>query len=63
MKKLVPVYSFSLGTLDAQNTTPLVVDGVMYVTASHGKIYAVNAQVPARNCGSTRIRCRTTSAR
>lgn len=43
VKRLVPVYSFSLGTLDAQNTTPLVVDGVMYVTASHGKIYAVDA--------------------
>jgi alcohol dehydrogenase (cytochrome c) len=41
--RLVPVYSFSLGTLDAQNTTPLVVDGVMYVTASHAKIYAVDA--------------------
>ncbi|MBX9632706.1 MAG: PQQ-binding-like beta-propeller repeat protein, partial [Burkholderiales bacterium] len=44
VKKLVPVYSFSLGTLDAQNTTPLVVDGVMYVTASHGKIYALDAK-------------------
>lgn len=43
VSRLVPVYSFSLGTLDAQNTTPLVVDGVMYVTASHAKIYAVDA--------------------
>ncbi|MCW5624736.1 MAG: PQQ-binding-like beta-propeller repeat protein, partial [Burkholderiales bacterium] len=43
VKRLVPVYSFSLGTLDAQNTTPLIVDGVMYVTAAHGKIYAVDA--------------------
>lgn len=43
VKRLVPVYSFALGTLDAQNTTPIVVDGIMYVTASHGKIYAVNA--------------------
>jgi alcohol dehydrogenase (cytochrome c) len=43
VSRLVPVYSFSLGTLDAQNTTPLVVDGVMYVTASHAKIYAVEA--------------------
>ena len=41
VKKLVPVWSFSFGTLDAQNTTPLVLDGVMYVTAAHAKIFAV----------------------
>jgi len=44
VKKLVPMYSFSLGTLDAQNTTPLIVDGVMYVTAAHSKIYALDAK-------------------
>jgi alcohol dehydrogenase (cytochrome c) len=44
VKKMVPVWSFSFGTLDAQNTTPLVVNGVMYVTSSHGKIFAVNAR-------------------
>ena len=44
VKRLVPVYSFSLGTLDAQNTTPIVVDGVMYVTAAHGKIYSLDAK-------------------
>ncbi|HEX9451610.1 MAG TPA: PQQ-dependent dehydrogenase, methanol/ethanol family [Burkholderiales bacterium] len=44
VKKLVPVWSFSFGTLDAQNTTPLVVDGTMYVTSSHGHIYAVDAK-------------------
>src|SRR5688572_26234342 len=30
VKRLVPVWTFSFGVLDAQNTTPLVVDGVMY---------------------------------
>ena len=44
IKRLVPKWTFSLGTLDAQNTTPLVSDGVMYVTASHGRTYAVDAK-------------------
>jgi alcohol dehydrogenase (cytochrome c) len=44
VKKLVPVWSFSFGVLDAQNTTPLVVDGTMYVTSSHGHIFAVDAK-------------------
>ncbi len=44
VRLLVPKWSFSLGTLDAQNTTPLVRDGVMYVTAAHSRIYAVDAR-------------------
>ena len=44
VKKLVPVWSFSFGVLDAQNATPLVVDGTMYVTSSHGHIFAVDAK-------------------
>ena len=44
IKRLVPKWSFSLGTLDAQNTTPLVSDGVMYVTSAHSHIYAVDAR-------------------
>ena len=43
VKRLVPKWSFSLGTLDAQNTTPLAKDGVIYVTAAHSHIYAVDA--------------------
>jgi len=42
--KLVPKWIFSLGTLDAQNTTPVVHNGVMYVTAAHGRTYALNAE-------------------
>ena len=30
--------------LDAQNTTPLIHDGVMYVTSSHGRTFAVDAK-------------------
>src|SRR5579859_1594065 len=44
IKRLVPKWTFSLGNLDAQNTTPLVSDGVMYVTAAHGRTYAVDAK-------------------
>ncbi len=47
VKRLVPVWSFSFGVLDAQNTTPLVLDGVMYVTSSHGRIFAVDARTGA----------------
>ena len=47
IKRLVPKWTFSLGTLDAQNTTPLVHDGVMYVTAAHGRTYAVDAKTGA----------------
>ncbi len=43
VKRLVPKWSFSLGTLDAQQTTPLVNDGMMYLTAAHSRIYAVDA--------------------
>jgi alcohol dehydrogenase (cytochrome c) len=44
VRRLVPVWTFSFGVLDAQNTTPLVLDGVMYVTSSHGRIFAVDAR-------------------
>ena len=40
---LVPKWIFSLGVLDAQNTTPVIHDGVMYATASHGRTYAIDA--------------------
>ena len=43
VKKLVPKWIFSLGTLDAQNTTPVIYNGVMYATASHGRTYAIDA--------------------
>jgi alcohol dehydrogenase (cytochrome c) len=42
--ELVPKWIFSLGTLDAQNTTPVVHNGVMYATASHGHTYALDAE-------------------
>jgi len=42
--RLVPVWTFSFGVLDAQNTTPLVNNGVMYATASHGRTFAIDAR-------------------
>ena len=44
VKRLVPKWTFSFGVLDAQNTTPLVNNGVMYATASHGRTFAINAR-------------------
>ena len=43
VRNLVPKWIFSLGTLDAQNTTPVIQDGIMYATASHGRTYALDA--------------------
>jgi alcohol dehydrogenase (cytochrome c) len=42
--RLVPKWTFSFGVLDAQNTTPVVNNGVMYATASHGRTYAIDAR-------------------
>ena len=44
VKRLVPKWTFSFGVLDAQNTTPLIHDGVMYVTSSHARTFAVDAK-------------------
>ena len=44
IRRMVPKWSFSFGVLDAQNTTPLVNGGVMYATASHGRLYAIDAR-------------------
>ena len=44
VKRLVPKWAFSFGVLDAQNTTPLIHNGVMYVTSSHGRTFAVDAR-------------------
>ena len=44
VRNLVPKWIFSLGTLDAQNTTPVVHNGIMYVTAAHGRTYALDAE-------------------
>jgi alcohol dehydrogenase (cytochrome c) len=43
-KKLVAQWSFSFGVLDGQTTTPLVNNGVMYVTASWSKVFALDAK-------------------
>jgi alcohol dehydrogenase (cytochrome c) len=41
---LVPKWAFSLGTVGAQQCTPIVHRGVMYVTSTGGRINAVNAE-------------------
>jgi alcohol dehydrogenase (cytochrome c) len=44
VKRLVPVWAFQFGTLDAQQTTPLYNNGVLYATASHSNIFAIDAR-------------------
>lgn len=44
VKQLVPKWCFSLGTHGAQQCTPIVHNGVMYVTSAQGKIFAVDAE-------------------
>src|SRR6186713_2273501 len=45
VKSLTPRFLFQYGVIDgvSNQTTPVVVDGVMYVTDPRGGVYAVNA--------------------
>jgi alcohol dehydrogenase (cytochrome c) len=43
-KKLSSQWSFSFGVLDGQTTTPIVNNGVMYVTSSWSKLFALDAK-------------------
>lgn len=46
VKNLVPAWAFSLGgeTQRAQETQPLVYDGVMYITGSYSRMYAIDVK-------------------
>ena len=46
VKKLVPIWSFSFGgeKQRGQESQPLIKDGVMYVTASYSRIYAIDVK-------------------
>jgi len=48
-KQLTAQWSFSFGVLEGQTTTPLVNNGVMYVTSSWSKVFALDAR-RARCC-------------
>jgi quinohemoprotein ethanol dehydrogenase len=43
VKRLKPAWSFEFDTTRGQESTPLVVDGVMYVTSAWSKVYALDA--------------------
>src|SRR5215831_18689511 len=44
LKKLVPVCAFQTGKLDGGfSCTPLVTDGVMYITSPWNRVFALNA--------------------
>jgi alcohol dehydrogenase (cytochrome c) len=44
VKDLVPVWSFSTGVNAGHEGTPIVNSGIMYVTASYNKLYALDAK-------------------
>src|SRR2546425_6208722 len=44
IRKLVPVWAFQTGKVDGGfSSTPLVADGVMYVSSSWNRVFAINA--------------------
>ncbi len=44
VKNLAPAWIFQTEIVDSMETTPIVVDGVMYVTTSYNHVYALNAK-------------------
>ena len=44
VRKLVPKWVFQFGVLDGQTTTPVVNNGVMYVTSSWSHLFALDAK-------------------
>lgn len=47
VRNLVPVWSFQTGVPDGLQSTPLVVDGVMYLTTSWNHVFAIDARTGA----------------
>jgi len=48
VKKLSPAWIFQTGIIESMETTPIVSDGVMYVTTSFNHVYALDAQTGAQ---------------
>jgi alcohol dehydrogenase (cytochrome c) len=44
VKNLIPVWSFQTGVLDGFECTPLVIDGIMYVTTPWNHAYAIDCK-------------------
>ena len=40
--KLIPIWSFQTGVLDGFECTPLVIDGIMYITTPWNHAYAID---------------------
>ena len=60
VKKLVPKWAFQTGVFGGGfECTPIVVDGVMYITTPNSHIFAINART-GKEIGDTTIRCPTT---
>jgi alcohol dehydrogenase (cytochrome c) len=43
VKKLRPAFTFQTEVLESQETSPIVVDGIMYITTSFNHVYALDA--------------------
>ena len=48
VKNLVPAWIFQTEVVDSLETTPIVVNGVMYVTTSYNHVYALDAETGAQ---------------
>ena len=60
--KLGLAWSYDIDEFRPVEAMPLVVDGVMYVTAAWSKVYALDAAT-GKSCGATTPRCRKASSR
>ena len=47
VQNLVPVWSFQTGVIDGLTSTPLVVDGVIFLTAAWDHVFAIDARTGA----------------
>ncbi len=54
--RLIPVWTFQTGVLDGFECTPLVIDGIMYVTTPWNHAYAIDAKTGCSS-GTIRSRC------
>ncbi|MDH3230769.1 MAG: PQQ-binding-like beta-propeller repeat protein, partial [Alphaproteobacteria bacterium] len=48
VKKLRPAWIFQTEIVESQETTPIVVNGIMYITTSFNHVYALNAKTGAQ---------------
>jgi glucose dehydrogenase len=50
VKNLRPAWIFQTEIVESQETTPIVVNGIMYITTSFNHVYALNAATGEERC-------------